>query len=96
MSDQIAGGPPTTSAKTVGGKAVTILVNAEERVVNKEKLSFTDIVALATGLATGPNVKYAVRYRRGHGQSSEHILSEGQDVSVQNGMVFSVTATDRS
>lgn len=77
-------------------KQVTIYVNADVRLVAKEKLTFDELVALASGLATGPNVKYAIRYRRGRGQSAEHILSEGQDVQVQDGMVFSVTATDRS
>jgi hypothetical protein len=76
---------------------VTIIVNGTEKTVNKkETLTFEEVVALADGLPSGPMIEYTVTYRRGHGDKPEGSLVPGKDVKVKGGMIFNVTATDRS
>ena len=77
-------------------KRVTVYVNAEARIVEKDLLSFADIVGLASGLPTGPNILYSVTYQKGHVGQSQGTLVDGQSVKAKAGMIFSVTATDRS
>lgn len=47
------------------GRMVTIVVNAEEKQVPKGVLTFAQVVALADGLPTGPNILYSITYRKG-------------------------------
>jgi hypothetical protein len=76
-------------------KQVTIKVNGREKVVPKEELSFEEIVALAfDNPPTGPNVVFTIKYRKEHGK--EQSLLPGETVKVKEGMIFNVTATDRS
>jgi hypothetical protein len=75
---------------------ITIYVNLEARTVQKEQLSYSDVVNLASGLPTGPNILYSVTYQRGHAEQSQGTLVDGQSVKAKDGMVFSVTPTDRS
>ena len=77
-------------------KEVTIIVNAREHTVLKEELSFDEIVAFYENPPTGPNVYFTVTYRRGHGNKPEGNLEAGESVRVKDGMIFNVTATDRS
>ena len=75
---------------------VTIIVNGREKTVRKGELSFDDVVALAFDpVPSGDNIVITVAYRRGHGNKSG-TLSEGQSVKVKDGMIFDVTATDKS
>ena len=76
-------------------KQVTIYVNTRPHIVIKEKISFSDVVALS-GLPGGENVTFSVAYRRGKGHGAEGSLIEGQSVQVQDGMIFNVTRTDKS
>jgi hypothetical protein len=77
-----------------GPKDVTIVVNGREKKVAKEDISFEEIVALS-GLPSNPNTIFTVTYRRGHG-NKEGTLVEGESVKVKEGMIFNVTATDKS
>lgn len=77
------------------GQAVTIIVNAQQHTVTKGELSFADVVAFS-GLPSGPNIVFTVTYRRGHGNKPEGSLIDGQSVKVKDGMIFNVTATDKS
>jgi hypothetical protein len=78
-------------------QTVTIIVNGTaKQVPKKDSLTFQEVVALADGLPTGPNIEYTVTYRRGHGDKPEGSLVQGKDVKVKEGMIFNVTATDRS
>ena len=76
-------------------KTFTIVVNGREKVVSTRELSFADIVALA-GLPSGPTIVFTVTYRRGHGEKPEGTLVEGDTVKIKDGMIFNVTATDKS
>ena len=78
-------------------KLVPIIVNGQEKFVTKDELTFEDVVALADGLPTGPMVEYTVNYRRGHGHKPEgSLIAGGEPVKVKPGMIFNVSATDKS
>lgn len=75
----------------------TIVVNGQQKTVDKDELSFDQVVALAFDpVPTGPNVMLTITYRRGHGDKPEGTLTEGESVKVKEGMIFDVTATDKS
>lgn len=78
-------------------KQVTIVVNGTEKEVpKKEELTFQEVVDLADGLPKGPNIEYTITYRRGHDDKPAGSLVPGGEVKVKQGMIFNVTATDRS
>jgi Multiubiquitin len=78
-------------------KPATIIVNGTAHEVDKSEIFYAEVVALAfVNPPTGPNIEISVTYRRGHGEKPEGILAPGQSVKVKDGMVFNVTATDKS
>jgi hypothetical protein len=77
-------------------KTITIFVNAEARTVTDKEISFEEVVALASGLPSGPNILYSVSYQRGHGEKPTGTLDAGCTTKVKQERIFSVTATDRS
>ena len=78
-------------------KQYTIIVNGRQKVVTKKELTFAEIIALAFDpIPTGPNIVFTVTYRRGEGNKPEGSLTEGEAVKVKEGMIFNVTATDKS
>jgi len=78
-------------------KQVTIYINGTPKVVQKERLAFEDIVALAfDNPPTGDGVQFTVQYSRGHSSNSKGSLVEGQSVQLKDGMEFDVTSTNRS
>ncbi len=78
-------------------KTITIIVNGRQKVVADKEISFAEIVALAfDNPPTGPNIVFTITYRRGHGNKPEGTLVEGEPVKVKEGMIFNVTATDKS
>lgn len=90
LNDHSEGGDET-------GRPVTFIVNAREHTTSAKTLTFEEIVALAfPATPAGPNVLFTISYRRGHGQKPEGSLLAGDDVKVKDGMVFVVSATDKS
>lgn len=78
-------------------KTVTIVVNGREKQVEKDELSFAQVLSLAFDpLPTGRAPCFTVTYRRGQGSKPEGTLVEGQSVKVKEGMIFNVTFTDKS
>jgi hypothetical protein len=78
-------------------KDLTIVVNGRDRVVSSKELTFDELVALAfENPPTGPNIVFTITYRRGHGDKPEGTLVEGGTVRIKDGMIFNVTATDKS
>lgn len=77
-------------------KLVTIIVNTREVQVEKDEISFDEVVALAFNpVPTGPNVMFTITYHRAEGNKSGD-LRPGETVKVKEGMVFNVTQTNRS
>ena len=78
-------------------KQVTIVVNGREKTVEKGELTFDQLVALAfDDPPTGEFICFTITYRRGQGNKPEGTLAEGETVKVKEGMIFNVTATDKS
>ena len=78
-------------------KNFTIIVNGRQKVVTTKEISFSEIVALAfDNPPTGENVIFTITYRRGEGNKPEGTLVEGDTVKVKDGMIFNVTATNKS
>lgn len=79
-------------------KTITIIVNGREKEVpKKDKLTFDELVALAFDpVPTGEFICFTITYRKGHGNKPEGTLAEGESVKPKDGMIFNVTATDKS
>ncbi|MFC3688872.1 multiubiquitin domain-containing protein [Aquipuribacter hungaricus] len=79
------------------GRPVTFIVNAREHTTSAKTMPFEQVVALAfPDTPSGPNVLFTVSYRRGQGNKPEGSLLAGDSVKVKDGMVFVVSATDKS
>jgi hypothetical protein len=75
----------------------TIIVNGQKKAVTSEILTFAQIVTLAFPTpATGDNILYTVSYEDGPHDNPQGSLKEGGSVKIKNGMIFNVTATDKS
>lgn len=78
-------------------KTFTIIVNTREKTVTGTEVTFEALVALAFAQPPyGANTAYTVTYRRGHGNKPQGSMVEGNSVKLKDGMVFNVTATDKS
>lgn len=79
-------------------KTVTIVVNGRRKNWPKnDDISFEEVVRLAfENPPSGDDIQFTVQYTRGHGNKPAGTLLEGQSVKVKDGMVFDVTATNRS
>jgi hypothetical protein len=78
-------------------KVLTIIVNARPKEVTTKELSFAQVVALAfESPPAGENIVFTVTYRKGEGNKPEGTLVEGDTVKIKDGMIFNVTATDKS
>ena len=76
---------------------MTVTVNGRTRSVSTEYLSYDDVIRLAFDPPpTGPDIMFTVTYRRGPRNKPEGSLVEGDSVKVVEGMIFNVTATDKS
>ncbi len=72
----------------------TIIVNGRPKKWTEDDISFEQLVKLAFPDAQpNPNTAYTVTYKKGGDQGS---LVAGGSVSVKPGMIFNVTATDKS
>lgn len=78
-------------------KTISIIVNGREKTVEAKKLSFIELVRLAfDNPPTGENICFTITYRKGPKQNPEGTMVEGDVIKVKCGMVFNVTATDKS
>lgn len=79
------------------GRTLTIIVNGRPKEVSVKELSFIDVVELAfPNPPANANTLFTITYRRGRGNKPEGTLVEGGSVMVKDGMIFNVTATDKS
>jgi hypothetical protein len=78
-------------------RGITIVINARERTITSKELTFEQLVALAFPTApSGENVLFTISFRRGHGDKPEGSLLAGETVKLKEGIVFVVSATDKS
>ena len=77
------------------GKNITVTVNGRDKVVNKEELTFAEVVALAFDNPS-PDTIFTVSYRNADQHPENGTLVAGQKVKVKNGTIFNVTATNKS
>ncbi|MEQ6377436.1 multiubiquitin domain-containing protein [Bacillaceae bacterium S4-13-58] len=75
---------------------MTVIINAREKVVDKDKYSFQEIVELALGkFDSNPNIVYTLTYTKGKKQPSKSLVF-GEEVNVKDGMIINVSRTDKS
>ncbi len=97
MNEQAAQAVQEDRPDSAAPKAVMIVVNGQEHEFTKTDITYDEVVALAfPNPPTGPYIEISVTYRRGHGQKPEGTLIPGGEVKVKDGMIFNVTATDKS
>ena len=74
-----------------------IIVNGQKKTVTTKTVTFDEIVKLAFPTPpTGANILYTVSYEDGPKVNPQGSLKEGGTVKVKDGMIFNVTATDKS
>ena len=74
-----------------------IVINGEQHVVPRRRLTFEEIVRLAFEDAIfNDDIVYTVTYKRGSEQNREGSLVAGGSVFVNNGMIFNAKRTDKS
>lgn len=80
------------------GQKVTIVINGQQKEIKKKKLSFEEVVALAYdgNPPAGDNWVFTVTFRKAHGNKPDGSLIAGELVKIKEGMIFNVTATDKS
>ncbi len=76
-------------------KKITIVVNARPHDVEKDHISYEEVVALS-GLPQDENTIFTITFNRGHHDKPQGQLVAGDSVKVKDGMIFNVTPTNRS
>lgn len=78
-------------------KIYRIIVNGQQKTVAAKIISYEEIVRLAfPNPIVGPNIIYTVGYEDGPHHNSAGSLMPGGKIRVKDGMIFDVTATDKS
>lgn len=80
------------------GHDIQIIVNGQEKTVEKGELTFEEVVSLAYdgNPPQGDQWVFSVSYRKGDDHHPAGELLPGKSVKVKKGMIFNVTATDKS
>lgn len=75
----------------------TIIVNGRKREYTGKEICFDAVIKLAyDNPPYGANTIFTVTYARGQGNKPEGTLVAGDCVKLKEGMIFNVTATDKS
>jgi len=83
--------------KTHVPKEFTIIVNGRPKVITQKEISYLEVVHLAFPNASiDGNTIYTVTYKKGEDRKPAGTMVNGDVVKVKDGMVFNVTATDKS
>lgn len=78
-------------------KLVTVVVEGTPHEWPKEQITYAEVVTLEVpNYAQHPEITYSVRYKAGHGNKPEGILTPGASVKVKEGMIFYVSETGQS
>jgi hypothetical protein len=76
-------------------KGTTVIVNGRKHFVVGRELCFDAVVELAYGEASSDTKIYTIRYRNGC-RSAKGSLAAGRCIAICKGMIFNVSATDKS
>lgn len=78
-------------------KAVTIIVEGTPHEWPKGEITYAEVVTLEVpDYMQNTNITYSVKYKNGHGNKPEGILSAGASVKVKEGEIFNVSETGQS
>lgn len=78
-------------------KEFEIIVNGRLKVVTAKKLSFLEVVKLAfSDVISNGRTIYTMTFKRGVGNRPEGSLVEGDEIRIKSGVIFNVSATDKS
>jgi len=80
----------------VSKNVVTIIVNQDEHEVEKQKISYDEVVAFYLQDGGSASTEYLIKYSRGHSDNVSGTLAPGEKVMVQDGMRFRVSGTGES
>lgn len=81
----------------MGEHMVTIIVEGISHQWQKGEIKYAEVVTLEVpDYSAHPEITYSVKYRNGHGNKPEGILSPGGTVKVKEGMIFNVSTTGQS
>jgi hypothetical protein len=91
-----ANGNPGQGGGSDGRKLVTIIVNGTAYEVDKERISYEELLALIEAPALPEGQRYSIQYSKGNSDKPAGTLIEGQSVKVKEDMEFDVTPANRS
>lgn len=78
-------------------KMDTIIVEGTPHEWQKDEITHAEVVTLEVpDYSQHPEITYSVKYKNGHGNKPEGILTPGASVKVKGGMIFSVSETGQS
>ena len=78
-------------------KMFLITVNGRQRQVERDELSFDELVDIAfDDPARGPQIVFTITFREAGGRIPEGELDEGQRLKVRDGTIINVARTDQS
>ena len=78
-------------------KTFSITVNGRQKQVERDELSFDELVDLAfDNPARGPQIVFTITFREAGGRIPEGELDEMQRLKVRDGTIINVTRTDQS
>jgi hypothetical protein len=78
-------------------KPITIFVEATPHEWPKDLITYEEVVTLEVpDYPQHTDILYSVKYKNGHGNKPEGILSPNASVKVKDGMHFSVSPTGQS
>ncbi|HVJ05873.1 MAG TPA: multiubiquitin domain-containing protein [Candidatus Saccharimonadales bacterium] len=78
-------------------KVYVVFVNGEQKELVSKEVTFAELVKLAFPVPpVGNNILYTVSYEDGPKANAQGSLKEGESVKVKDGMIFNVSATDKS
>jgi hypothetical protein len=79
-------------------KSSTVIINSRDFEVTQKELTFEQVVNLRynDNPPTGEFIVITVTYSRGEDGKQGSMVAGGPSVKVKDGMVFNVTATDKS
>ena len=78
-------------------KTFSIIVNGRPKEVERDELSFNELVDLAfDDPARGPQIVFTITFREAGGRIPEGELDEGERLKIRDGTIINVTRTDQS